>query len=91
MNNIAHLIRLANRIGDFFAAMPDRAAALEDIANHIQKFWEPRMRKALLDFLDTSPHGACGEVALNDITLAAIMQNRDRLRPKIPTAARPIA
>jgi formate dehydrogenase subunit delta len=90
MNNIAHLIRLANRIGDFFAAMPDRAAALEGIANHIQKFWEPRMRKALLDFLEASPQGACGDAELNDITLAAIMQNRDRLRPKVPAAAPPI-
>ncbi|NGM87103.1 formate dehydrogenase subunit delta [Parapusillimonas sp. SGNA-6] len=87
MNNIAHLIRLANRIGDFFEAMPDRAAALDGIANHIQKFWEPRMRKALLDFLDTNPQGDCGEAALNGITLEAIVKHRDRLQPKAAAAA----
>lgn len=87
MNNIAHLIRLANRIGDFFEAMPDRDAALDGIANHIQKFWEPRMRRALLDFLDANPQGACAEAALSDITLKAIVQHRDRLRPKAAAPA----
>jgi formate dehydrogenase subunit delta len=38
---------MANRIGQFFDAMPDRAEALEGLAQHIQKFWEPRMRLAL--------------------------------------------
>ena len=39
-----NLIRMANRIGDFFEAMPDHAEALEGIATHLKKFWEPRMR-----------------------------------------------
>ncbi len=47
-----HLIRMANQIGTFFEAMPDRAEALEGIAQHIRKFWDPRMRKALLAQVD---------------------------------------
>lgn len=82
MNNIEHLIRLANRIGAFFDAMPDRAEGLEGIANHIQKFWEPRMRTALLDFLAKHPDGRAGETALSDIALQAITQNKDRLTPR---------
>lgn len=42
-----NLVRMANRIGQFFEAMPDRPEALEGIAQHIQRFWEPRMRRAL--------------------------------------------
>lgn len=42
-----NLVRMANRIGQFFEAMPDRAEALDGIANHLGKFWEPRMRHAL--------------------------------------------
>lgn len=42
-----NLVRMANRIGQFFDAMPDRPEALEGLAMHIQKFWEPRMRLAL--------------------------------------------
>ena len=43
--DVHHLIQMANRIGDFFAAMPDRAEALAGLADHLTKFWEPRMRR----------------------------------------------
>lgn len=85
MNNIPHLISLANRIGAFFEAMPDRAEGVEGIANHIQKFWEPRMRIAMLKFLETQPDGQLGETGLSEIALQAISQNRERLTPKMPT------
>lgn len=87
MNNIDHLIRLANRIGDFFEAMPDRAEGLEGVANHIQKFWEPRMRIAMLDFLEDHPGGQSGGAALSDIARQAILQNKERLTPKNPSPA----
>jgi formate dehydrogenase subunit delta len=45
--NIEHLVQMANRIGEFFQAMPDHPEALEGIANHIRKFWAPRMRVQL--------------------------------------------
>ena len=34
-------VKMANQIADFFGAMPDRAEALEGIAQHIRKFWVP--------------------------------------------------
>ncbi|ANN68597.1 formate dehydrogenase subunit delta [Bordetella bronchialis] len=80
----ANLIRMANRIGDFFDAMPDRPEAVEGIASHIQKFWEPRMRTALLDFLERHPDGQDSEVRLSPIVLEAITRNRQRLTPKAP-------
>lgn len=49
--DVNNLIRMANRIGEFFVAMPDRDEALEGVALHIQKFWDPRMRLRLLDAL----------------------------------------
>lgn len=80
--NINHLFRLANRIGDFFESMPDRAEGLEGIANHIQKFWAPRMRTALLDYLEQHPDGRADDAALTEIVLEAITTNRQRLTPK---------
>ncbi|CAB3757749.1 formate dehydrogenase [Burkholderia sp. MSh2] len=47
-----HLIDMANQIGAFFESMPDRDEALAGIADHIRRFWEPRMRRALLAALD---------------------------------------
>ncbi len=40
------LVYMANQIGKFFVSQgPDKAAA--GIAEHIAKFWDPRMRAAI--------------------------------------------
>jgi formate dehydrogenase subunit delta len=46
------LIRMANQIGGFFAAMPDREQATRDIAGHLARNWTPRMRDELAACLD---------------------------------------
>lgn len=66
------LIRTANQIGSFFEAMPDRAEALEGIALHIRKFWEPRMRRELLAHVDGG-----GGAGLSAMVAEAIVQHRD--------------
>ncbi|MGB3432060.1 formate dehydrogenase subunit delta [Achromobacter sp.] len=78
---IGNLIRMANRIGQFFEAMPDQQEALEGVANHIHKFWEPRMRNELLGFLEQSPDGDAGEERLHPLVLEAVTKNRQRLTP----------
>lgn len=40
---VDRLIVMANQIGSFFVTQP-RANAPEAIANHLRKFWDPRMR-----------------------------------------------
>jgi formate dehydrogenase subunit delta len=42
-----HLVKMANDIGHFFAAEPEREDAIAGIANHIAKFWTKRMRDKL--------------------------------------------
>ena len=83
MNNIDHLIQMANRIGDFFEAMPDRQEGMDGIADHIKKFWEPRMRTAMLDFLTEHPDGCTAQAELNEIVKQAITANRELLAPKV--------
>ena len=56
--NVERLIDMANDIANFFAADPDREAGIEGVANHLRKFWEPRMRKQLIEHVRT--HGAAG-------------------------------
>jgi len=73
MNNQT-LVRMANQIGHFFEAMPDRQQALEDIAQHIRKFWEPRMRRQILEHLDQR-HGE----GLTDIVRQAFTHHRGLL------------
>jgi len=50
--NADKLVHMANQIGQFFAAMPDAAEAREGIANHLQRYWAPTMRRELLAALD---------------------------------------
>lgn len=80
--NIDGLIQKANRIGAFFEAMPDRDEGTEGIVNHIQKFWEPRMRTAMLTFLSEHPDGRTAQSHLSPIVLDAIQNHRERLTPK---------
>ena len=46
-----HLVKMANQIGAFFDAMPNREQAVKDVAGHIRRSWEPRMIRALHDHL----------------------------------------
>jgi formate dehydrogenase subunit delta len=45
--NIERLVAMANDIAAFFAAEPDPDSAADQVANHLKKFWEPRMRKEI--------------------------------------------
>jgi formate dehydrogenase subunit delta len=48
MSESQHLVQMANDIGNFFRAEPNRADAIDGIANHIKMFWTRRMREKLL-------------------------------------------
>jgi formate dehydrogenase subunit delta len=50
------LVYMANQIGKFFTAQ-DQEAAPAKIAEHLGKFWEPRMRQAILDYVDAGGKG----------------------------------
>ena len=59
------LVHMANQIADFFASYPhDEAVA--GTADHLKKFWDPRMRKALIEYAKG------GGAGLRDLVTAAI-------------------
>ena len=74
--DLDNLIVMANRIGSFFAAQPDRDEALAGIADHVKKFWEPRMRAQILAAVGTEA-GA----GLSEIVSAALTTHRAMLQP----------
>ena len=55
--SIEHLVQMANDIGHFFASEPQRADAIDGIANHIQKFWDPRMLRNIVTHLKNGGDG----------------------------------
>ncbi|HLJ65031.1 MAG TPA: formate dehydrogenase subunit delta [Stellaceae bacterium] len=50
------LVYMANQIGKFFAHQSE-AKAVAAIADHLKRFWDPRMRRAILDHLAVGGHG----------------------------------
>jgi formate dehydrogenase subunit delta len=69
------LVRMANQIGMFFEAMPDRPEAEKGVVQHIRKFWDPSMRKALLAHLDSDG----GEGGLSAMVSHAVCVHRGLL------------
>lgn len=45
------LVAMANDIAAFFEADPDRIAGAQAAAAHLQRFWEPRMRREIVAHL----------------------------------------
>lgn len=50
------LVTMANQIATFFATQPE-ADAVSGIETHIRKFWDPRMRGKIVDFLAAGGEG----------------------------------
>ena len=56
MSSADRLIYMANQIGKFFRSQGhDKAVA--GIAEHIRKFWDPRMRRGIFAHLDAGGVG----------------------------------
>jgi len=62
--DMGRLIAMANQIGDFFAPYPP-VRRTEGIRNHLRTYWDPRMRQALLHYIDEE-----GGAALHDHVIA---------------------
>jgi formate dehydrogenase subunit delta len=63
--NVERLVHMANQIAKFFAAYP-RPQAIEGVADHLRKFWDPRMRRELFAHVDK------GGAGLHELVLAAV-------------------
>ena len=68
--NIEHLVRMANDIGNFFKSEPDHIAAVDGVAQHLKRFWDPRMRKEIVDYVDN------GGAELKELVREAVLKLR---------------
>jgi formate dehydrogenase subunit delta len=63
---IERLVSMANDIGAFFDAEPDRIEAAKGVANHLKRFWDPRMRRQIVS------HYREGGAGLKDVARAGV-------------------
>ena len=74
MSTSEKLVRMANQIADFFHSKP-REEGIAGVAEHINKFWEPRMRRQLFEMLDG------GTEDFNELVVAASARLRRPITP----------
>ena len=80
MSHDAKLIYMANQIGKFFAHQP-ADQAVDSIADHVLKFWDPRMRRAIVAHLDQA-----GTAGFDPLVLKAVEKVRAHDQPKVAVA-----
>ncbi len=78
---VEKLAFMANQIAAFFEADPDREVALDGFSGHLRRFWDPRMRKELLAWVD-----AGGGESLAPLVREALSLRRSQILPD-PLAA----
>lgn len=64
--NIEHLVSMANDISHFFDGEYGTKDSPPNIATHITRYWDPRMRKEII------AHAAAGGAGLTPTALAAV-------------------
>ena len=70
--NPDRLVTMANDIAAFFAAESDRTVAVAGVANHLTRFWAPRMRRQLIEYQQAGGEG------LTDLATSAVEQLAQR-------------
>jgi formate dehydrogenase subunit delta len=63
-----HLVKMANDISAFFGSDPDHSSAVKGMVEHLRKFWEPRMREAII------AHYQAGGEGLSELSKDAVKQ-----------------
>ena len=71
---IQHLVKMANNIASFFEAEPDTAKGAKSVADHLKNFWDPRMRRQILRYIEER-QGA----GLKEIVLQALRNHRHEI------------
>lgn len=72
------IVRMANQIATFFESQPKEDGPA-GVANHINKFWEPRMRRQFFEIVDAGGEG------LRPLVLdAAKLINRPKAPEPVP-------
>jgi formate dehydrogenase subunit delta len=61
--NAEHLVTMANQIGSFFETQGTYEEGVVSVADHLKKFWEPRMLKVIGEYVRSGGEGLHPAVA----------------------------
>jgi formate dehydrogenase subunit delta len=85
--NIDLLIKMSNEITAFFVGEHDEEAASTAVANHLRRYWDPRMRKQIIAYYQERQGAGLVDIAKNAVAqLAAQSKAADAPPPPAPLA-----
>jgi formate dehydrogenase subunit delta len=87
--NIDLLIKMTNEIGEFFAGTGDSDAAAAAVANHLKRYWEPRMRAQMLSYYEQRQGAGLSEVGKKAVALLHEAAKSAPVASRPPDAAPP--
>ena len=69
--NIDHMIKMANEISSFWQGEVGEEAAAKEVATHLKRYWEPRMRAQMITYYEERHGAGLSDVALKAVQLLA--------------------
>jgi formate dehydrogenase subunit delta len=82
--NMDLLIKMANEIGDFFSGASEPQNAPRDVATHIRRYWEPRMRAQMLKYYEERQGAGLTDLAKSAV---ALLHAASKAAPGAPSPA----
>lgn len=79
--NIDLLIKMTNDISSYFASEPDQEQAAKDVAGHLRRYWEPRMRRQMISYYEERRGAGLSDLALRGVALLAAAESREAPTP----------
>ncbi len=68
--HIEQLVTMANDIANFFRGASDPGAGARNVADHLRRFWDPRMRRQIIAHYDAGGKGL-SDLAREGVALLA--------------------
>ena len=65
------LVAMANDIGAFFNAEPDKTEAAKSVATHLRRYWDPRMRREIVAHYRDAGGAGLSAVARSAVAMLA--------------------
>jgi formate dehydrogenase subunit delta len=81
--NIDLLIKMTNEIGDFFKGASDPQLAARDVANHLKRYWEPRMLRQMFSYYEQRQGAGLTDLGKSAV---AILYAASKAAPGTPPA-----
>ena len=87
--NIDLLIKMVNEIGDFFAGTAEPPEATRAVANHLKRYWEPRMRAQMIAYYEQRQGAGLSDLARSAVALLAAGESGSAAGSAPPVPAGP--